>query len=61
MDVLKGYRTYVVAAMMLVVGLAQILGIDLPAVDGQSAGQLVLEALAIIFLRRGIKSDIERA
>ncbi len=61
MDVLSGYRTYIVAGMMLLVGVAQVLGIDLPALDGQSAGQLVMEALAIIFLRRGIKSDIERA
>jgi len=53
---LDGYRTYIVAAAMLIAGLSQLLGIDLPSFDGQSAGQLLMEGLAIIFLRRSIKS-----
>lgn len=57
MTMLSGYRTYIVAAFMLVAGLAQVLGVELPALDGGSAGSLVLEALAIIFLRKGLKSD----
>lgn len=55
---LSGYRTYIVAAFMLLAGLAQILGIDLPTLDTSSAGQLVLESLAILFLRKGLKSDV---
>jgi len=55
MDILSGYRTYIAAAIMLATGIAQMLGIDLPAFDGQSAGQLVIEAIAIIFLRKGMK------
>ncbi|WP_083989022.1 glycoside hydrolase family 108 protein [Devosia geojensis] len=55
MNLLSGYRTYIAAALMLATGIAQILGIDLPAFDGQSGGQLVLEAIAIIFLRKGMK------
>ncbi len=58
MNLLSGYRTYIAAALMLATGIAQILGIDLPAFDGQSGGQLVLEAIAIIFLRKGLKGTV---
>ena len=61
MDILHGYKTYITAAIMLLAGLAQLLGIDLPALDGNAAGQLVMEALAVIFLRKGLKDDISRA
>lgn len=61
MSILTGYRTYVVAAFMLIAGLAQVLGIDLPALDGGAAGHLIFEALAIIFLRKGFKGDLLRA
>ncbi|WP_083982391.1 glycoside hydrolase family 108 protein [Devosia soli] len=57
MDILSGYRTYVVAAFMLLAGVAQMLGVDLPTLDGGSAGSLMLEALAIIFLRKGLKNE----
>jgi lysozyme family protein len=57
MTILSGYRTYIVAAFMILAGLAQVLGVELPALDGGSAGSLILEALAIIFLRKGLKSD----
>jgi lysozyme family protein len=56
MDVFSGYRTYIVAAFMLLAGLAQVLGVDLPSLDGGAAGNLILEALAIIFLRKGLKT-----
>jgi len=61
MDRLSGYKTYIVAAFMLLAGLAQILGIDLPTLDGGSAGSLILEALAVIFLRKSLKSDNGKA
>ncbi|MEQ9638350.1 MAG: glycosyl hydrolase 108 family protein [Devosia marina] len=61
MDILSGYKTYIVAAIMLIAGLAQMLGIDLPALDSGSAGSLVLESLAILFLRKGLKADIGKA
>lgn len=61
MDVLSGYKTYFVAGFMLLAGLLQMLGIDLPALDGGAAGNLMLEALAILFLRRGLKGDIGKA
>ena len=61
MDLLDGYKTYLVAAIMLLAGLAQILGLELPALDGHSAGQMVMEALAVIFLRKGVKNDTSKA
>lgn len=53
---LAGYRTYVIAGAMLVAAVSQLLGVDIPSFEGQSAGHLLMEALAIIFLRKGIKS-----
>ena len=61
MNLLEGYKTYIVAAMMLLAGLTQILGMELPALDQQSAGHMMMEALAVIFLRKGLKGDIARA
>ncbi len=55
---LDGYRTYMVAAAMLIAGVSQMLGIALPSFEAQSAGQLVMEALAIIFLRRGMSHKV---
>ncbi|SEP76715.1 Lysozyme family protein [Devosia sp. YR412] len=61
MDILSGYKTYIVALFMLLAGLAQVLGVDLPALDGGSAGHLIMEALAVLFLRKRLKGDIGRA
>lgn len=61
MAALSGYKTYIIAAFMLLAGLAQVLGIDLPALDTSSAGHLIMEALAVIFLRKGLKGDIGKA
>jgi lysozyme family protein len=60
MDILSGYKTYIVAGLMLIVGIGQLFGVDLPGFDGQSAGQLITEALAVIFLRKGIKTEVGR-
>lgn len=54
MDFLSGYKTYIVALAMLSAGLAQFFGVDLPGFESQAALQLVSEALAIIFLRKGV-------
>jgi hypothetical protein len=56
LDFLDGYKTYIIAVAMLVAGIAQLTGVDLPSFEGQSAGHLIMEALAVIFLRRGIKA-----
>lgn len=61
MTLLSGYRTYIVAAVMLLVGLAGLVGIDIPTFDGHPPASLVMEALAFIFLRKGLKTDITGA
>ncbi|VAW21849.1 hypothetical protein MNBD_ALPHA12-1605 [hydrothermal vent metagenome] len=61
MNILSGYKTYIVALAMLIAGLGQVLGVDLPGFDQQSAGQLIFQALAVLFLRRGIKGDVFKA
>jgi hypothetical protein len=53
---LAGYRTYVIAVAMLLAGAAQLVGVDIPSFDGQSAGHLLMEGLAILFLRKGLKA-----
>ena len=52
---LVGYRTYLVAAAMILAAVTQLLGVDVPSFDGQSAGDLLMQAVAIIFLRKGMK------
>ena len=61
MDILRGYKSYIIALLMLLAGVAQVLGLDVAPLEGSSAGQLMLEALAVIFLRKGFKSDIGKA
>lgn len=58
MNVLSGYRTYIVAAVMLLTGIAGLIGLDIPAFDSHAPASLVMEALAFIFLRKGLKSDL---
>lgn len=60
MNFLDGYKTYAIGALMLLVGFAQLAGIDVPMFGDYSGAQLVMEALAIMFLRRGIKSEVGR-
>ena len=52
---LVGYRTYLVAAAMILAAITQLLGVDVPSFDGQSAGDLLMQAFAVVFLRKGIK------
>jgi peptidoglycan hydrolase-like protein with peptidoglycan-binding domain len=61
MDFLSGYRTYIVAGVMLLTGIAGLVGADIPSVTGQAPGNLVMEALAFFFLRQGLKTDITKS
>ncbi|WP_158541505.1 glycoside hydrolase family 108 protein [Pelagibacterium lacus] len=61
MSFLDGRKTYFVAGLMLIVGLAQSFGIAIDAFGDYSGPQLIMEAFAIIFLRKGIKTDLGRA
>ena len=56
MTFLAGYRTYIIAAIMLLTGLSGLIGIDVPSFSGHAPGSLVMEALAFFFLRQGLKS-----
>ena len=56
MSFLSGYRTYIVAAAMLLAGIAGMVGVDIPNFTGQAPGNLVMEALAFFFLRQGLKT-----
>lgn len=56
MTFLSGYKTYIIAAVMLLAGIAGMLGIDIPSFTGQAPGDLVMQALAFFFLRQGLKS-----
>ena len=61
MNLLSGYKTYIVAAAMLLAGLAGLIGVDIPSFEGHAPAALVMEALAFIFLRRGLKTDISNS
>ncbi len=61
MNFLDGYKTYAVGVLMLLVGAAQLAGLNIPVFGEYSGTQLIMEALAIIFLRKGIKSEVGRA
>jgi lysozyme family protein len=58
---LAGYKTYIVGAAMLVAGIAQLAGVAIPALGGQSAGDLLMQGLAVIFLRQGITNTVSAA
>jgi len=55
LGLLDGFKTYLVAAAMILAALGQLVGVDIPSFDGHAAGQLLMEGLAILFLRKGIK------
>lgn len=61
MNFLSGYKTYIVAAAMVLIGLTQVLGVDVPSFEGHSGGQLLIEGLAVLFLRKGIKAEVGNA
>lgn len=61
MSILAGYKTYLVAISMLISGVLELSGVDLPALESGNALQLIMEALAVIFLRKGLNSEIANA
>ena len=56
-NLLDGFKTYIVAAAMVLAAISQLIGLDLPSFEGQAAGHLLMEGLAIIFLRKGLKAS----
>ena len=61
LNVLAGYKTYIVGAFMLAIGVAQLLGVSIPDFSGQSAGDLLMQGFAIIFLRQGIANTVAKS
>lgn len=57
MTFLSGYKTYIIAAIMLLAGIAGMLGVSLPTFTGEAPGDLVMQALAFFFLRQGLKTE----
>ncbi|MDR3475180.1 MAG: glycosyl hydrolase 108 family protein [Devosia sp.] len=60
LNVLAGYKTYIVGTVMLLLGVAQLLGVSVPDFSGQSAGDLLMQGLAVIFLRQGITNTVAK-
>ncbi len=58
MDILSGYKTYIVGILMLLTGAAQLAGIQVPGFADQNAMQLVMEGFAVVFMRKGLKTEI---
>jgi hypothetical protein len=56
LGILDGFKTYIDAAAMVLAALGQLVGVDIPSFDGHAAGQLLMEGLAILFLRKGMKT-----
>ena len=56
MDFLTGYKTYIMGALMVLVAAAAMFGITLPGFEQIDAGQMIMEAFGLIFLRKGIAS-----
>jgi hypothetical protein len=57
LNILSGYKTYIVAAAMLIFGVAGLVGVDIPSFTGDAPGNLVMEALAFFFLRQGLTTE----
>lgn len=55
MDFLSGYKTYVVGAVLVLVGVLGIFGVAVPGFEGD-AGLMIANGLGMIFLRSGVKS-----
>lgn len=51
---MNGKRTYATAALMGLVGVAKLFGVDIPGFETVDAGQLIGNAMAFAFLRAGV-------
>lgn len=61
MNFLTGYKTYIVASLMVIIGTLKFFAIDVPSFETMDPGALFMEGLAILFLRKGISNAIENA
>jgi hypothetical protein len=54
LNVFTNGKTYIIGALMILIGLAEMFGIDIPRVDGTNASQIIAEGFGFIFLRAGV-------
>ena len=55
---MKGYKTYILAAFAVAIGVAELIGFDVvPNIDQSTALNAIWAALAAVFLRQGSKTD----
>ncbi|MEB4592334.1 hypothetical protein VSS37_15205 [Candidatus Thiothrix sp. Deng01] len=54
MNFLRGKKTYITAGLMGLIGLAKMLGVEVPGMEQTDPGQLLGQALAFGFLRSGV-------
>lgn len=59
MDWFAGYRTYAVSALMVLSGVTELVGVDVPWVEAADAGRWITEGLAFMFLRKGVKEAMQ--
>lgn len=54
---LSGQKTYIVAGLIMASAIAEIMGYDLPYMTADDAGKMLMEGLALIFVRLGIAKN----
>jgi len=54
MNFLSGKKTYMAAGLMILMGIAAFMGIDVPGVEQADAGQLIMNGLSFFFVRMGL-------
>ena len=58
LDLGSGYRTYLVGLIMIAVGVARALGLDIPGFETIDPGLLITNGLSFIFVRKAISASV---
>lgn len=54
--ILEGYKTYIMGALMVLVGVLELFGIHVPAFGATDPGTLISAGLATIFMRNAVSA-----
>jgi hypothetical protein len=58
---LQGYKTYIVAVVLVVIAALKFMGIEIPGVsDNSDPGALISVALGLVFARHGAKTEVDK-
>ena len=58
---LQGYKTYIVAVVLVVIAALKFMGIEIPGVsDNTDPGALISVALGLVFARNGSKTEVDK-